>query len=365
MNSKQLWLVAPHSKLAEEAQNVCQELNINLEIRIGNMYPGVEIAKQAVQLGAEVIISRGGTAELIRQAVEVPVVEIRSTGFDLLKALYPVKDYQETIAVIGFKNVIYGATDMGEILNLNIREITLNNKYEIPEKIKQVMTQGIKLIIGDTDVVKEASDAGIETRLIYSGKESVAKAIEEAQRINKIRQAEQAKAKELKTIVDNVREGIISINHESIVSMFNAAAEIILKEQSYNMLGKKIDSLIPELDINEGSALTKVMKIKDKDVIINTFPVIVEEVSVGAIITLQEVNKLRKLEQQVRWEISNKGLIATKTFADIVGQSAIIKETISEAERYSKVDSTILIIGESGTGKEIFAQGIHNASFRS
>ena len=35
------------------------------------------------------------------------------------------------------------------------------------------------------------------------------------------------------------------------------------------------------------------------------------------------------------------------------------------ANKYSKVDSNVLIIGETGTGKELFAHSIHQSSNRS
>lgn len=52
------------------------------------------------------------------------------------------------------------------------------------------------------------------------------------------------------------------------------------------------------------------------------------------------------------------------SFKDIIGDSDSIKEAIKIAEIASNGNSNILILGESGTGKELFAQSIHNNSFR-
>ena len=69
----------------------------------------------------------------------------------------------------------------------------------------------------------------------------------------------------------------------------------------------------------------------------------------------EEVERQRKISQTM-------GLIAHYSFRDLVGPA--LRETILTAERFSKVDATVLIWGESGTGKELFAQSIHSDSPR-
>lgn len=50
--------------------------------------------------------------------------------------------------------------------------------------------------------------------------------------------------------------------------------------------------------------------------------------------------------------------------SDIIGQSDAVQQTIVEAMRVARSNSTVLLAGETGTGKEIFAQAIHNAGDR-
>lgn len=59
------------------------------------------------------------------------------------------------------------------------------------------------------------------------------------------------------------------------------------------------------------------------------------------------------------------GFSAEYTFANIIGTSNIMRESIRTAKNYSDSPFSILITGESGVGKELFAQSIHNYSSRS
>ena len=70
-------------------------------------------------------------------------------------------------------------------------------------------------------------------------------------------------------------------------------------------------------------------------------------------------------ERKIRKGLAEKGLTAKYSFSDILGKSKAIRENIHMAQRYSRVNSNVLIVGETGTGKELFAHSIHQASSRS
>jgi transcriptional regulator with GAF, ATPase, and Fis domain len=51
-------------------------------------------------------------------------------------------------------------------------------------------------------------------------------------------------------------------------------------------------------------------------------------------------------------------------FDQIVGSSAALESLLSEVERVSPTNSTVLVLGETGSGKELIAHAIHNLSPR-
>jgi transcriptional regulator of aroF, aroG, tyrA and aromatic amino acid transport len=78
---------------------------------------------------------------------------------------------------------------------------------------------------------------------------------------------------------------------------------------------------------------------------------------IGAVEVTRDMREIRKLARSITEPTQ-------VTFGDIVGQHPAIGFAISFARRVATTDSIIAIRGESGTGKELFARAIHTASGR-
>jgi len=79
----------------------------------------------------------------------------------------------------------------------------------------------------------------------------------------------------------------------------------------------------------------------------------------GTVLVFTETDRVDKLAKIIG------GAKARLTFKDIVGGHPAIEKVISTARKAALSSSHVLLTGESGTGKEIFAQALHNESYRS
>jgi transcriptional regulator with GAF, ATPase, and Fis domain len=57
-------------------------------------------------------------------------------------------------------------------------------------------------------------------------------------------------------------------------------------------------------------------------------------------------------------------VIEAKAFGDLVGQSAALRQIISQIDLVAPTEASVLILGETGTGKELVAREIHRRSPR-
>ena len=70
-------------------------------------------------------------------------------------------------------------------------------------------------------------------------------------------------------------------------------------------------------------------------------------------------------DDKKQWAVRREGASpAVFTIRDVVGESPGMKRAVGLAKKFALSDVPILLYGETGTGKELFAQAIHNLSYR-
>lgn len=77
----------------------------------------------------------------------------------------------------------------------------------------------------------------------------------------------------------------------------------------------------------------------------------------------EEIQRLKtQLEQQNAY--LQEEVVEAKAFGDLVGQSAALRQVVSQIDLVAPTDASVLILGETGTGKELVAHEIHRRSRR-
>ncbi len=71
------------------------------------------------------IISRGGTAALIREVTDVPVVEIQLSVYDVLSAMKLAENYSSRYAIVGFPNITESAHILCDLLGSDLDILTV------------------------------------------------------------------------------------------------------------------------------------------------------------------------------------------------------------------------------------------------
>lgn len=368
---KSILLIAPQKDIEKKAREITKHSS-DIEIRQARTYDAIDLVDNIESNGIEAIISRGETSRIIREAVEsIPIIDIKVSPYDILKSITSAKKYGKNICVLGYNTVIEGIDLFNEVLDINLSIYNINDWESIEKCVESLLRPGQKIdsLIGGSTAEYFARKYNIPTVSIVTGYDAISYSIEEARKIVEVKRNEKKKTELFETVLNNIEEGVISVNEKKEVITLNPAAERLLginpKIQPFKKLSQiiKKDKLTKIIDSKE-LELGKIIDIKDKKLIVNKVPIIINNIETGSVATFQDITKIQEYEQRIREKIKEKGFIAKYSFEDIIGNSKYIVETKKEAIKYSETESTVLITGESGTGKEIFAQSIHNNSKR-
>ncbi len=373
-----MWIIAPFVAMQKVAEQVVAERArelANCDVALSTSHCDVtgfqnslvELRK-AQEWGAEVIVSRGGTAAYIAEHTDIPVVAIEVTALDMLSAFNKAGKDASTIGLAGFRNVIYECESLYDFLGTPLRQVTILDDCD-DAGMKQAIKEGIQILVGDALAIRFANSAGISCILIESGKASIYKAIREAEAVVRVRRKEQARTEMLRTIIDSSTDGIIAVDDAARITLFNKAAEDIFGFGQDRAAGRPVTDVIPNtrlphvLSTGEPE-IGELQIIGKRQIATKRIPIKTGDQVTGVVATFQEVSQLQKFEQSIRQKLYDKGLTAKFHLDQIVGDSPALRKAKELARTYAATDSTVMITGETGTGKELFAQSIHNLSSR-
>lgn len=327
-----------------------EEPDWDLDVKVGDLREGVKLAEQAESEGFDLIISRGGTARMIRESVSLPVIDIPITGYDMLRVLTLVKDYKGKTAIVGFPNIIEAATTVRDLLGLRIQSYTIWQPEEVRDLLIRLRREAIEVILGDVVTVQAAAETGLHGVLITSGKEAVLDAFHRAKETYQLIQAQKAQIRLYQKVWDQDDRGLLILNSSREVVYANPRIRTWL-----GLEGKKRDEIAdlfethPELRNLTGQGMLVLSSGQTLNVhLLESFQ--------HRVLIFREAGsdqpKIRSRRQNLA------------TFSRVTGQSEQIRETVRCARSLSQSNQPIWIAGEAGTGKETLAQAVHTESGR-
>ncbi|MGV3487567.1 MAG: sigma 54-interacting transcriptional regulator [Tuberibacillus sp.] len=329
----------------------------------------VPIAQQEEARGAEVIITRGGQATLLKKKVHIPVVEVKMNVLDILRTIHSLKAKYRNIGLIGVENIICDYRELGRYIDIQIYPV-FSYENDLDKQIRKAISDKIDFIVGDGMSVDYAKTFGLPGIKLMPSKASVLEAIEMAENLVCARFHERKLSEQLRMVLETSQDGIFVISKDSQIVLANTKAIHLTRQKKEDIVNKQISWVfhqekdLLQLAKKEHEFDGEIAKVHDHVFSVSKRIISVGEEQVGWVITLQDVTQIQKLEQSIRRKLSDTGFIAKQNIDDMVAVSPNMKNVVQKIKLFSRTDSTVLLLGETGTGKELVAQSIHNQSQR-
>jgi len=174
------------------------------------------------------------------------------------------------------------------------------------------------------------------------------------------------------TILNSINEGVFTVDTTWRITSFNRAAEKITQVRSSDAIGRPCCEVFRASICENDCALKRtlttgkptfnitasIVNKSGQQIPIRLSTALLKEKDgtlAGGVETFQDLTQI----EQLRKELESR-----YTFEDIIGHSPVMMNLFQIMPQIAESDSTVLISGASGTGKELFAQAIHNLSYR-
>lgn len=374
-------VLVPNEEMKSLSEKIGRELAVDIVCIVKEENNTLEYGKRLVfEYDVDAIIARNPGAYELQEKLPVPTIPLYITRYDVLRAA--------DLKVPGIRYLFMYHPYDAEKFNYfeeefqaslieprQVRETWMPVRVPTGEafdkesgiSLKELMKYDVVLTT-EQIIATFCSSLGLETRLITFDPFDLRCAMYDAQNAVRIMEKERQQTRLVELALDSTDDGFI-ILQDNMVKMVNKDAADIIEMTRTELLDADRETLSAK-----SSFLRDVLRVKKREIIYhNEIPYSVTRREVGwledetqnipvELISIINVPHFQNTEQKLRRAIVAGGFTAAYHFQDVVGSSAVMRNTIETARKFAKADSNILLLGETGTGKEVFAQSIHNAS---
>ncbi|WP_298034882.1 sigma-54-dependent transcriptional regulator [uncultured Dysosmobacter sp.] len=173
--------IAPYEGMKTLMSGLAEEYpQMEFTLFVGDREEGLEIAKSNFHGNYDVVISRGGTAKMLRRSLSLPVVEIEMSIYDTLCAIRLAGGTSGRIAIVAAPDTLSSAQELSGLTDHTLEIFTYDTNSSLEAILPQLQKEQYQAILCDMVADTTAKRLGISSFLITSSVGSIRKAFEQA-----------------------------------------------------------------------------------------------------------------------------------------------------------------------------------------
>lgn len=181
MPSIKVLAISPYPGMVPLLTETAKEYDgLELTISVGDLAKGLELAQKGFHANFDVIISRGGTARLLKQSVSLPVIEIGTTVYDVLCTLQRANIHEGRVAIVGYSNITQDMGILRTLLPYQLDVFTIQSSSQAVTTLQYLRREEYASVLCDMVTYTAAKEMDVNAFLITSSAESIRAAFDQA-----------------------------------------------------------------------------------------------------------------------------------------------------------------------------------------
>ena len=285
---------------AAEQIELCQH-SISSPVRIITTESSkcIVATRRVIEEGAAVIVSRGSVWSTIKKAFPlIPTLQTPITCCDAIEFLTKAKQYDTNIGVVSFPSHIAKMVTVAPHLGVSLTVHQVNNPDDIEKGCYEMRDKGMKVLVGGGHAVQWAQKLGLHGVLHTVSADGVIQVLNEADRILNAIISERSKDARVRTMLNALKDGAISLNEQGKILEYNLPAQKMFANGESTM--KSIRTFLQDTGIIEAvqQQLTwsgESKKYEKKQYLCNIIPAYSNDIYCGASVIIQDASHIQSL----------------------------------------------------------------------
>ncbi|WP_322102949.1 propionate catabolism operon regulatory protein PrpR [Paraburkholderia sp. J41] len=362
------------SRLRDLFRDIAREYDDRADLRViarGFEEAAADIAAAGPGQRPDVVVASGSNGSYLKSRVDVPVVLVQPSGFDVMQALARARREADHVALVTYGETPAEVRRFASAFGIDVTFASYRTVQDAEACVLDLRDRGVGAVVGPGHVNDLAARLGLVPFFVYS-RSSVRAAFDNALELVQATQRETQRRQRLDSVLQHLRDGVVALDARGRVEAINQRLAAVLGIDPATAAGQPLATLAPDIAFalpeadgesieTDGESLETVRGVS---YVVHRGPLIDNGVTTGAVLTFQESRAVERLDRTLRSRQRTQQFVARYRLDDLSGAAPGIERIRALARRYAKSDATVLIRGESGTGKEMVAQGIHRESAR-
>ena len=321
---------------------------MDLTLFVGDREQGLEIAKSNFHGNYDAVISRGGTASMLRKDLSIPVIEIELSMYDILCALKLTDGLDGKIAIISAANIADSAQALCKLMNYDMDVYTYVSPDTVEPTLRRLQAEHYQAVLCDMVANTTAKRLGLNSFLITSSVESIRKAFDQA--VLLCRSQEHLRDENL--FFRELLQGQIS--------------QTVVFDRDGNLFLSTLDSPQPELLALLRRELPESLKEPERRITRNLggmlYSIRSRHISSGSLAFIAFFVDARKSPlspNQTGIRFSTRPEAENAFYSSIFSFAGAIGDLQDEIAKINQSTAPVMVTGEDGTGKESMVSAVY------
>ena len=341
--------IAPYEGMKALMASLGEEYpQMDLTLFVGDREQGLEIAKSNFHGNYDAVISRGGTASMLRKDLSLPVIEIELSMYDILCALKLTDGLDGKVAIISAANIADSAQMLCKLMNYDMDVYTYVSPDTVEPTLRRLQAEHYQAVLCDMVANTTAKRLGLNSFLITASIESIRKAFDQA--VLLCRSQEHLRDENL--FFRELIQGQIS--------------QTVVFDTDENLFLSTLDTPQPELLDLLRRELPESLKEPERRITRNLggmlYAIRSKQIASGSLSFIAffvDVRKTPLSPSQVGIRFSTRPEAESAFYNSIFSFAGAIGDLQDEITKINQSTAPVMVSGEDGTGKESMVSALY------